>query len=105
MAFIFLPGQSKTAKVPITVTPAGMPCTAELFLGVSETVKAASSGHVSFTSTGTEQIVTLPVNMPTVAGQYHVYADVDSNGYVLAAIQGLDDVIIPSAVIGPPVWS
>ncbi len=105
MASIFGPGSPKTAKVPVTVIPAGLPCQAEIFLGPNDSTKVVTSGPVNFTSTGAAQQVSLPVTMPTVAGSYHVYINITSGGYLIAAYVATDDVVIPSAVVGPPVWS
>jgi hypothetical protein len=102
---IFVPGEPKTAIVPLTVTPAGQPCTTELFLGLVETVPVVTSGKVAFNSTGTPQNITLPVTMPTAPGTYHVYIDVYMGGSLIKAYQATEDVIIPGVVIGPPVWS
>lgn len=103
---VFLPGVTKTAKAPITISPGGLSCQAELFLATSPTAaKAATSGLKIFTSTGAQLIVSLPVTMPLAAGViYHVYLDVYVEGYLLLAYVATEDVIIPSGSIGPITW-
>ena len=103
---VFLPGQAKTAKATITISPGGLSCQAELFLATSPTgAKAATSGLKLFTSTGGPQIISLPVTMPSAGGvAYHVYLDVYVEGYLLMAYVATEDVIIPSGSVGPITW-
>lgn len=101
---VMLPGTTRTARAPITVTPSGLSCQAELFLGPSETTKVVTSGRKAFTSTGAAQSVRLPVTVPTAGGVYHVYLDVYVNGYRLLAYQATEDVIIVTGEVGPIVW-
>ena len=102
---VFAASVSKTAKAPIIVMPAGLSCQAELFLGTSPTIKAATSGLIPFISTGLAQIVSLPVIMPAAGGvAYHVYLDVYAAGYLLLAYLATEDVIIPSGSVGPITW-
>jgi len=101
---IFTPGISKTAVAPITVKPAGLSCNAELFLGPDDATKVATSGKKSFTSTGVQQSINLPITMPTNGASHHVYVDVFVNGYRIAAYQATEDVTIPSGTIGPITW-
>ncbi len=99
------PGQAATGVAPITVKPSGLSCQAELFLGPDETTKVATSGMVAFTSTGVAQSVSFPVTMPTPGGvAYHVYLDVYANGVWLVSYVATEDVIIPSATVGPITW-
>ena len=101
---VFGPGEVKTAKAPITVSPAGLACEAELFLGPNESTKVATSGIVTFISTGLQQQVGLPVSMPAGGAIYHVYLDLYAGGYLLAAFQATEDVTIPSGSVGPITW-
>lgn len=102
---VMAPGVSRTAVAPITVSPSGLACEAELFLGPNDATKVATSGKKSFTSTGAPQSVRLPVTMPTAGGvAYHVYLDVFANGYRILAYQATEDVVIPSGEVGPIVW-
>lgn len=102
---VMAPGVSRTAKAPITVSPSGLACEAELFLGPNDTTKVATSGKKTFTSTGASQSVRLPVTMPTDGGvAYHVYLDVFANSYRILAYQATEDVIIPKGTVGPIVW-
>lgn len=101
---IMLPGATRTAVAPITVSPSGLSCAAELFLGPNETTKTATSGRKAFTSTGAAQSVRLPVTMPTAGGVYHVYLDVYVNDYRLLAYQATEDVVIVTGEVGPIIW-
>lgn len=102
---IFAPGEAKSATAPITVSPAGLSCSAELFLGPDEATKVATSGLVNFISTGLAQPTSFPVAMPAVGGvAYHVYLDVWANGVLVVAYIATEDVIIPSGEVGPIVW-
>ena len=99
------PGQAATGVAAITVKRSGLSCQAELFLGPDETTKVATSGMVAFTSTGVAQSVSFPVTMPTPGGvAYHVYLDVYANGVWLVSYVATEDVIIPSATVGPITW-
>lgn len=103
---IFAPGITKTARAPITISPGGLSCQAELFLATNPTAaKAATSGLKLFTSTGAQQTVSLPVTMPVAGGvNYHVYLDVYVEGYLLLAYVATEDVVIPSGSVGPITW-
>lgn len=90
----FAPSEAKTAVAPITVSPAGLSCEVELYLGPDELTKVATSGAIPFTSTGASQDVLLPVAMPATEGTYHVYVDVYAGGYLIAAYQAIEDVVI-----------
>lgn len=99
------PGTARAAVAPITVSPSGLACEAELFLGPDENTKVATSGMRAFTSTGAPQSVSFPVTMPSPGGfAYHVYLDVYANGYLLVAYIATEDVIIPSGQVGPITW-
>jgi len=90
----FAPSEAKTAIAPITVSPAGLSCEAEVFLGPDDMTKVATSGRIPFTSTGAPQNVRLPIVMPDAEATYHVYVDVYAEGYLIAAYQAIEDVII-----------
>ena len=95
----------QAALAPITVSPSGLSCAAELYLGPDEATKVATSGLVAFTSTGLVQSVRLPITMPAAVGvAYHVYLDVYANGYPIVAYIATEDVIIPSGEVGPITW-
>ncbi len=87
------PSSSHIARAPITVKPAGLICTAELYL-VSNAIKVASSGEVPFTSIGGAQSVSFPITMPGVEGTYKVYIDVFSAGGLIGAFVAREDVVI-----------
>ena len=97
---IFLAGQSKTAGVSVDVDPAGLAMQIETWLGPNQTTKVASSGKISFTSTGSAQVVPCPVVMPT-SGNHNVYVDVYYQGVLIAAFQATDSISILS--VSPPV--
>jgi hypothetical protein len=102
---IFPPSASKTATCPITVSPAGMACAAELFIGPHPTTKTATSGRINFTSTGSPQNVNLPISMPVQGGSsYHVYIDVYAGDLLFLSYIATEDVLIPGGSIGPITW-
>lgn len=102
---VMAPGDARTGIAPITVSPAGLGCEAELFLGPDEATKVATSGLVAFTSAGAAQSVSFPVTMPSPGGaSYHVYLDVYANGYLIVSYVATEDVIIPAASVGPITW-
>ena len=94
----FSPGEAKTAIAPITVSPSGLSCEAELFLGPDELTKVATSGRRPFSSTGASQSVRLPITMPSAEGTYHAYIDVYAGGLLIAAYQAIEDVVIAAPV-------
>lgn len=99
------PGAAAAATAPITVSPAGLACSAELFLGPNEATKVATSGMVAFTSAGAPQSVSFPVTMPSPGGfAYHVYLDVFADGYLIVSYIATEDVIIPYGEVGPITW-
>jgi hypothetical protein len=97
------PGSQRVAKVPIVISPAGLACIIELFLGPDENTKVVSNS-VGFTSTGAEQLVQIPVTMPGSGGAYHVYGDISSEDYRIVGFIGTEDVIIPEGSVGPIEW-
>jgi len=100
---ILAPGSAHTATAPITVSPSGLSCRGELYLG---SAKAATSGLKTFTSTGAAQTISFPITMPTAAGlSYPVYLDIYADSVLIAAYVATEDVVIPSAVVGPIVWA
>lgn len=102
--YVFMPGEAKVARAQIGVSPAGLNCAAELYLGVSEGIKAATSGLIEFVSSGSSQEITFPIAMPTQVEQYRVYIDVYVEGNLLVAFEATDDIVIPSATVEPPTW-
>ena len=102
---VLAPGDTRTAVAPITVSPAGLSCEAELFLGPNDTTKVATSGLIAFTSTEVAQSVNFPVTMPSPGGAaYHVYLDVYANGYLIVSYVATEDVVIPAGSVGPITW-
>ena len=78
----FTHGTSHTASFQVTRTPAGIACQLEVWLSPDGVTKSATSGLVSFTSTGSAQTMALPVVMPA-AGIYDVYKDVYVSGVLV----------------------
>jgi len=94
----FAPRSSHIATLPVTVAPSGLSCQVELWLSPDGETKAASSGLVPFTSTGSEQQITLPVDMPSEEGTYHVLVDLFCEGILVGAYQALEDVGVVSPI-------
>lgn len=103
---IFGAGSAHSARIPLTVEPSGLPCQLELYLTPDGGVtKAATSGLVAFTSTGTQQNVsTGPITMPTDGVGYDVYIDIFADGMLIGSYVATEKVTIPSVVVGPPIW-
>jgi hypothetical protein len=102
---VFTPNVQKTATVPVTVVPAGLACTIEVFLGVTDTNPVATSGKLAFTSTGAVQNLACPIRMPATGGTYNTYVNVMYGTAMIVGFVGTDHVIIATGVIGPPVWT
>ncbi|GAH94754.1 unnamed protein product [marine sediment metagenome] len=58
----FSPNEGKVAIATLPVKPAGLACTAELWLA-SNMTKVATSGLIPFTSTGASQSINLPTSL------------------------------------------
>lgn len=102
---IFGPSSAQAALAPITVSPSGLSCGAELYLTADGgATKAATSGLVPFTSTGASQSIRLPVTMPADGVEYEVYLDVYADGMLITAYVATESVIIPSATVAPITW-
>ena len=93
----FAPNEGKVAIATFPVKPAGLACTAELWLG-SDLTKVATSGEKPFTSTGASQSINLPITMPGVEGTYPVYLDVFVAGQLIGAYRAIEDVVIAPVV-------
>lgn len=91
----FTPGQAKTAIAPIIIRPAGLACSAELYLGA----KVSTSGVKSFTSTGIKQNIIFPITMPDIEGTYPVYLDITAQEMLIGAYKAIEDVVIVAPVI------
>lgn len=90
----FAPGSSHIATLPIAVAPAGLACEVELWLSPDGETKSASSGLVPFTSTGSQQDLSLAVDMPSEEGTYKVLIDIYCEGNLVGAYQALENVNI-----------
>jgi len=103
---LFGAGSSHGATIPITVEPGGLSCQLELYLTPDGGVtKAATSGLVSFTSTGAQQNVSAgPITMPAGGVAYDVYIDVFADGMLIGSYAATEKVTIPSVEITEPSW-
>ena len=97
----FSPGASKTTNLTILVSPAGLNCTAEIFLTQDGTTKAVTSGPQPFVSTGTNQILQIPIVMPQVANTYLVRLIIMSGGTQIASYQAPESVVLAAPVTPP----
>jgi hypothetical protein len=86
-------GIAKTATVQVQVQPANIISSIELWLGPDENTKIATSGKVSFISTGNMQSVNIPITMPNY-GVYYVYLDLYTLDTLIASFIGEDMVIV-----------
>ncbi len=97
----FPPSEFKTARVLIPVSPAGMPCSAELWLS-KDLAQKASSGRVDFVSTGAPQQIELILPMPTNTGNYNVLLDIYAGASLIGAYEGDELIsIVPASNIEP----
>jgi len=102
---VFLPTQPCSATAPVTVSPAGLDCSLELWVGPDTSTKLATSGLIPFVSTGAVQPVALPIAMPAVDGVIlHVYVDLYIEGYYFLGYIATEDVILPAGTIGTITW-
>ncbi len=97
----FSPAEEKIAIVTFPVSPAGLECSAELWLG-SNLTKVATSGGIPFVSTGVDQSISPPVTMPGAEGTYPVYLDVFVAGQLVGAYQAIEDIIIAAVTMVDP---
>ena len=99
---VFAAGSIHIANANIPVSPAGLACTAELWLSKDGgATKAATSGKVAFTSGATPASVSLSVTIPVGGFAYTVYLDVEYGGAMLAGFTATEQVIVP--LVGTPV--
>ncbi len=97
----FTPGEEGVAIATFPTKPAGLECTAELWLA-SNMTKVATSGEIPFTATGGDKSVTLPITLPNVEGTYPVHLEVFSSGLRIATFLGDEDVVIAAPAPPPP---
>lgn len=100
---VFPAGTAKTAKATLTISPAVLSCTAELWLSKDGTTKNATSGAVPFTTTGLSQEISLPVTMPAGGFDYRVMLDIVTAGVAIGQYEATETVLVPS--VGTPVIS
>jgi hypothetical protein len=102
---VLIPGSAHGASLNITVVPAGLACTAEVFLTIDGTTKAVDT-TIAFTSTGAAQTLSISgISMPTVAGVYTVYIDIWNGSTLLAAFVATATVTIPGVGTPTITWS
>jgi hypothetical protein len=89
----FPSGTIKTANLQVAVNPAALAYQIELWLGPNDTTKSATSGKVSFTSTGATQSLSVPITMPS-AGVYNVYKDIYFGGILFHRYVDDNQVIV-----------
>lgn len=98
---VFQAGTSKSANMAITIAPAGLNCSVEMYLTPDGVTKAATTGSVAFTSQGSQQSVALPIVMPVNGGyEYQVYVDIYVAGTLYGQYIASENVIVPS--VGDP---
>lgn len=95
----FNPEEERVAIATFPTKPAGLECTAELWLA-SDMTKVATSDEIPFIATGEDKSISLPITLPGIEGAYPVYLEVFSNGQRIAVFRGDEDVVIAPAVIG-----
>ena len=105
MAYIFGAGIRKSATLPLTVAPAGMNCSFELWLSPDGSTKIVTSGMRAFVSTGIVQAFSVTIDLPARAGDYKVLVDVLIEGQMFGGFMDPTHVLIPDVNIGPIVWA
>jgi hypothetical protein len=99
----FIAGSSHTATFQITVVPANLSYSVELWLGINTSTKAATSGKIPMISTGSAQNVAATITMPT-GGTYNVYIDLYYGTTKFASFVSTTALVI-SGTITEPVWT
>lgn len=95
----FNPNEEKVAVAIFPIKPAGLECSAELWLA-SGMAKVATSGQIPFVATGLDQSIALPITMPDAGGTYKVYLAVFVEDMLIAAYQAIEDVVIGVSFVG-----
>lgn len=96
----FDPNEERVAIATFPVKPAGLSCTAELWLA-SNSIKVATSGEIPFVATGLDQSIALPLTMPDAEGTYPAHLGVLSNGQLIYLFRADEDVIIAPPPLVP----
>ena len=104
---VFMPSSAHVATVPITVSPSGLACSAELWLSATPGGSGTKLASVTktFTSTGAAQNITFNVTMPSTSGVIYIFIDLYVGGQLLLGYNVVDTITVPSGSVGPPVWS
>ena len=101
---VFAAGSTRTATAKLAIKPAGLACTAELWLSKDGVTKNATGGVKAFTSTGVEQSVSFAVIMPTGGFAYQVLLDIYTEGLLLAGYEATEDVLVPWVSVPVITW-
>ena len=104
---VFPPGSAKTATVVLNISPAGIPCSAELFLSADGGTTKTVSGGVQNFVTGSTTLV-WHLTMPTVGANMKAYVDIyypQGTTSILLGFMDVNDVVVISGSIGPITWS
>lgn len=102
---IFPASAAKSARVPVTLTPSGIAAGCEVFIGPDQNTKTATSGVISFTSTGVAQNVQCPITMPAASANYKTFINITAGGAIIAAFQDVNNVVIPNVNVGNITWT
>jgi len=100
---IFGAGSIHTATAALSLSPADLSCTAELWLSKDGVSKDASAS-ASFTSTGASQNVQFSVTMPAGGFSYRVLLDISADGYLIGSFEATESVLIPTVTPPEIVW-
>ena len=92
----FNPGEEGVAIATFPTKPAGLECTAELWL-VSDMTKVATSGRIPFTSTGVDQTIQVPLTMPS-SGTYQALLGIFTDNILIRAFYDPEEIVIKEAI-------
>ncbi|GAJ06918.1 unnamed protein product [marine sediment metagenome] len=102
---LFAEGESRTAIATFPVRPAGLACTAELWLTRDGTTRDATSGERAFTSTGLDQSISCPIPaMPAGGYEYLVRLSIKAEGTPIMEFAADESVLIPWVGIPTIEW-
>ena len=104
-----LPATSHNASVPVTVVPSGQSFGVQVLFtsDVAGNNLAGQSSVITGTSTGSAQVVSVPITTPAIGGTYYVFVAVSVNGVVVGvfAQSASNAVVIPAVTVGTITWS
>jgi len=102
---VFGPGTQRTAVVPVKVSPSGIACSCEVFIGPDENTPLATSGKVPFVSAADPVPVECIVVMPTQEGTYKAFINIYRDNFILKGFVDDTPITITSQEIGDIVWN